>query len=92
MEIRVQERIAELEKTNQALRTEILECKSSKNELIKLRDKLETERTLRQNRILEGITRVFSVIVQDKTEEDLGNVCLSMALEGFRCKNLRIST
>lgn len=43
LEIRVQERTAELEKANQALRTEILECKSSENELIKLNDKLEAE-------------------------------------------------
>ena len=43
LEIKFQERIAELEKANQALRTEILECKSSENELIKLKDKLEAE-------------------------------------------------
>jgi hypothetical protein len=42
-EILVQERIAELEKANQALRTEILECKSSENELIKLKDQLKAE-------------------------------------------------
>jgi PAS domain S-box-containing protein len=43
LEIKFQERIAELEKANQALHTEILECKSSENELIKLKDKLEAE-------------------------------------------------
>ena len=43
LEIKFQERIAELEKANQALRTEILECKSSENELIKLKDKLEAK-------------------------------------------------
>jgi C4-dicarboxylate-specific signal transduction histidine kinase len=42
-EIRVQERIAELEKANQALRTEILEHESSENELIKLKDQLKAE-------------------------------------------------
>ena len=43
IEIGGQERIAELEKANQALRTEILECKSSENEMMKLKDKLEAE-------------------------------------------------
>jgi hypothetical protein len=42
-ETRFQERITELEKANQALRTEIFEYKSSENELIKLKDKLEAE-------------------------------------------------
>ena len=45
VEIRVQERTAELEKANQALHTEIIECKSAENELIKLKDKLEAEMT-----------------------------------------------
>ena len=71
-DILVQERIAELEKANQALRTE--------NEMMKLKDKLEAERTLRHNLILEGINRIFSIVVQDKTEEELGNECLSVAL------------
>ena len=57
-EIPIQERIAELEKANQALRTEILERESSENELIKLKDKLEAAITLRNNRILEGINRI----------------------------------
>jgi PAS domain S-box-containing protein len=35
----------------------------------------------RHNRILEGINRIFSIVVQDKTEEELGNECLSVALE-----------
>jgi len=73
LEILVQERISELEKANQALRTE--------NEIIKLKDKLEAERTLRNNLILQGINRIFGIVVQDKTEEELGNECLSIALE-----------
>jgi GAF domain-containing protein len=54
-EILVQERIAELEKTNQELS--------------------------RRNLVFEGINRIFSIVVQDKTEEELGNECLSVALE-----------
>jgi hypothetical protein len=50
-EILVQERIVELEKANQALRTEILECKSSENEIMRLKDKLEV------------INRIFSIVV-----------------------------
>ena len=41
----------------------------------------EEQRISRYNRILEGINRIFSNVVQAKTEEDLGNVCLSAALE-----------
>ena len=37
--------------------------------------------TQRYNRILEGINRIFSIVVQDTTEEELGNECLSVALE-----------
>jgi GAF domain-containing protein len=37
--------------------------------------------THRNNRILEGINRIFSIVVQDRTEEELGNECLSIALE-----------
>ena len=37
--------------------------------------------THRNNRILEGINRIFSIVVQDKTEEELGNECLSVALK-----------
>ena len=70
--ILVQERIAELEKANQALRAE--------NEQIKLKDKIEAEITIRRNSILKGINRIFSIIMQDKTEEELGNECLSVAL------------
>jgi len=73
LEIRVQELAAELEKVNQALNT--------KNELIKLKDKLEAKITLRNNRILKKINRIFSIVVQEKTEEDLGNECLSISLE-----------
>ena len=54
-EILVQERIAELEKSNQELG--------------------------KYSRILEGINRIFSIVVQSKTEEELGNECLSVALE-----------
>ena len=43
--------------------------------------KQEEQRISRYNRILEGINRIFSNVVQAKTEEDLGNVCLSVALE-----------
>ena len=39
------------------------------------------KQTHRYNRILEGINRIFSIVVQDKTEEELGNECLSVALE-----------
>ena len=35
----------------------------------------------RKNLILEGINRIFSIVVQDKTEEELGNECLSVALK-----------
>jgi PAS domain S-box-containing protein len=37
--------------------------------------------THRYNRILEGSNRIFSIVVQSKTEEELGNECLSVALE-----------
>ena len=73
LEIRFQERIAELEKENHALRVE--------NEQIKLKDKIEAKITLRHNSVLEGINRIFSIIVQEKTEEELGKECLSVALE-----------
>src|ERR1035437_586768 len=55
LEIRVQERIAELDQATQALS--------------------------RNNRILEGINQIFNIVVQEKTEEDLGNECLSVALK-----------
>jgi len=65
-DIIVQKRINELEKANWLLRAEI--------ERIKLKDKVEAKITLRNNRILEGINRIFSIVVQSGTEEDLGNV------------------
>ena len=43
--------------------------------------KQEEHRIRRYNHILEGINRIFSNVVQAKTEEELGNVCLSVALE-----------
>jgi hypothetical protein len=58
LDIRVKERTAELEKAVQTLRTE--------NEQIKLKDKQEDEETLRNNRILKGINRIFRIVVQDK--------------------------
>ena len=54
-EILVQERIAELEKSNQELS--------------------------RSNLVFERINRIFSIVVQNKTEEQLGNECLFAALE-----------
>jgi PAS domain S-box-containing protein len=41
----------------------------------------EEHRMLRYNRILKGINLIFSNVVQAKTEEELGNACLSVALE-----------
>lgn len=46
---------------------------TTKNELIKLEDNLEAKITLRNNRILKEINRIFRIVVQEKTEEDLGN-------------------
>ncbi|WP_440947665.1 PAS domain S-box protein [Methanosarcina sp. T3] len=43
--------------------------------------KQEEHRTHRYNRILEGINWIFSNVVQAKTEEELGEACLSVALE-----------
>ena len=43
--------------------------------------KQEEHRIFRYNRILEGINRIFSDVVQAKIEEVLGNTCLSVALE-----------
>ena len=43
--------------------------------------KQEEHRISRYNLILEGINRIFSNVVQAKTEEELGNACLSVALE-----------
>lgn len=44
-------------------------------------DNQADDRIRRYNRILEGINRIFSNVVQAKTEEELGNACLSVALE-----------
>ncbi|HWQ49123.1 MAG TPA: PAS domain S-box protein [Methanosarcina sp.] len=43
--------------------------------------KQEEHHIRRYNRILEGINQIFSKVVQAKTEEELGNACLSVALE-----------
>jgi PAS domain S-box-containing protein len=43
--------------------------------------KQEEHRIRRYNRILEGINRIFSNVVQAKTEEEVGKACLSVALE-----------
>jgi hypothetical protein len=40
----------------------------------------QEKHTHRNNLILEGINRIFSIVVQDKTEE-LGNECLLVALK-----------
>jgi len=43
--------------------------------------KQEDHRIRRYNRILEGINRIFSNVVQAKTEEEVGEACLSVALK-----------
>lgn len=43
--------------------------------------KQEEHRIRRYNRILEGINQIFGNVVQAKTEEELGEACLSVALE-----------
>ncbi|MGB9938297.1 PAS domain S-box protein [Methanosarcina sp.] len=43
--------------------------------------KQEEHRIRRYNHILEGINWIFSNVVQTKTEEELGNTCLTVALE-----------
>jgi PAS domain S-box-containing protein len=43
--------------------------------------KQEEHRIRRYNRILEGINQIFSNVVQAKTEEEVGNACLSVALQ-----------
>jgi two-component sensor histidine kinase len=45
--------------------------------------KLEQEESKlqRKNHIFEGINRIFSHVVQAQTEEEIGNLCLSVALE-----------
>ncbi len=69
MRIQIQKRITELEKANQDLRNEILERKQEKHKIN------------RYNSVLEGINRIFGSIVKAETEEELGNKCLSIALE-----------
>ena len=80
VEIRVRERTAELEKANQALRTQI-RIQERWNELIELKDKSKAEIMRRCDRILEGISKIFSIALQAKTEEELGYECLWVALE-----------
>ena len=43
--------------------------------------KQEEQRIRRYNHVLEGINRIFSNVAQAKTEEELANACLSVALE-----------
>ncbi len=43
--------------------------------------KQEEHRIFRHNLILKGINQIFTIVVQEKTEEELGNECLSVALE-----------
>jgi hypothetical protein len=49
--------------------------------LIRKRARQEEHRIRRYNNILEGINRIFGNIVRAETEEELGNICLSVALE-----------
>lgn len=44
-------------------------------------DNHEDNRIRRYNRVLEGINRILNDVVRAKTEEELGNACLSVALE-----------
>ena len=64
LEIRVQERTAELKKANQELS--------------------------RRNLVLEGINRIFNIVVQDKTEAELGNEYLSLMSENMRHSGIDI--
>jgi two-component system, sensor histidine kinase PdtaS len=48
-----------------------IECNEEKNYMVKFR----------YNRILDGINRIFSSVLHSKTVEELGNTCLSVALE-----------
>ncbi|MGA9188698.1 MAG: PAS domain S-box protein [Methanosarcina sp.] len=54
---------------------------SDKNSVFDIISNQEDNRIRRYNRILEGINRIFSNVVQARTEEELGNACLSVALE-----------
>jgi len=49
--------------------------------LIRKKAGQEEHRIRRYNNILEGINRIFGNIVRAETEEELGNICLSVALE-----------
>ena len=69
IEIRLQERTAELEKANQVLHAEILERKQEKHIINRYKN------------VLEGINRIFGSVVKAETEEDLGNACISVAME-----------
>jgi len=44
-------------------------------------NRLTEHKIYRYNRVLEGINKIFSSVVQAKTEEEMGNACLSVALE-----------
>ncbi len=68
LEIQMQKRIAELERSNQDLRAEILQCKQKEH------------KRYRSNLILQGINLIFGSFVKAETEEELGNKCLSVAL------------
>ncbi len=69
LELRAQERIAELEKANKELRAETLKRKQ------------EEHRIQRYNKVLEGINRIFGSIVKAETKEELGIACLYVALD-----------
>ncbi|OEU42194.1 hypothetical protein BGV40_10855 [Methanosarcina sp. Ant1] len=69
IEIRLQKRSAELEKANQVLHAEILERKQEKHIINRYKN------------VLEGINRIFGSVVKAETEEDLGNACISVAME-----------
>ena len=69
IEIRLQECTAELEKANRVLHAEILERKQ------------EQHRINRYKSVLESINRIFGSVVKAETEEELGNTCLSVAME-----------
>jgi PAS domain S-box-containing protein len=43
--------------------------------------KQKEQKILRYNRVLDGISRIFESVVKAETEEELGNLCLSVALE-----------
>jgi Mg2+ and Co2+ transporter CorA len=63
--MRVQELTVELEKSIRHYNT--------KNELLKLENKIEAKIKLRNNRILKVISWMSSIVLQEKTEENLGN-------------------